>query len=63
MNELLKCPCCGNAAEVKHNLHYGGEYWVECLECGLRTKYFRTDGIGESEKLATKAWNKRKGKE
>lgn len=63
MKDLLNCPCCGNAAELKNNLYYGGEYWVECTICGMRTKYFRADGIGASEKLAEEAWNRRKGKE
>lgn len=61
--DLKNCPCCGGDAELKHSLHYGGEYWVECKTCGARTRYFRAARIGASEELAKKAWNNRRFKE
>ena len=59
MQKLKNCPCCGGAAEIRTRMHYGGEAWIECKICGLRTKDVKADGVGESEKLAKKIWERR----
>lgn len=59
MAELKRCLHCGGEAEYRSNLHYGGEVWVECKNCGMRTKFFRAAGPGKSEELAKKAWERR----
>lgn len=59
MDELKRCLHCGGEAECRSHMHYGGEVWVECKNCGMRTKFFKTAGPGKSEELAKIAWERR----
>lgn len=59
MDNYSNCPCCGGEAQMQKRMLYGGEVWIECKVCGMRTKYVKASGIGESEKLAKKLWERR----
>ena len=58
MAELKRCRHCGGEAEYRSHFHYGGEVWVECKRCGIRTKEYRVPGPGKSEELAKMAWER-----
>lgn len=51
--ELKPCPAC-HSEELSRE-YYGGEVWIECLQCGMRGPIFETQ-IGD-ETLAEEAWN------
>ena len=54
MTENLKrCPFCGGKAKLT-DLTQATESWVECTECGARTRFF-----SNSEEDAVSAWNTR----
>ena len=54
MTENLKrCPFCGGKAKLT-DLTKAPESWVECTECGARTRFF-----SNSEEDAVSAWNAR----
>lgn len=54
MTEKLKsCPFCGWEAKLT-DLKQAPESWVECTECGARTRFF-----SNSEEDAVSAWNAR----
>lgn len=55
MNEegILECPLC--QATIAHADAIGGEWVVECYECGCRTGTYMTD------KGAIESWNTRNG--
>ncbi len=55
-------PClhCGGEARYKTRLLYGGEVRIECDRCGVSTKWYKATGPGESEKLAKRAWERRR---
>lgn len=53
MDELKRCPFCGNCAIA---IEPGGGYQIKCrsiMECGAMTETFDT------EEEATEAWNRR----
>lgn len=57
MTEEIKlkcCPFCGGKAKLT-GLKQAPESWVECTECGARTRFF-----SNSEEAAVSAWNARK---
>ena len=58
MDGLKRCRHCGGEAEIRSRIHSGGEVWVECTECGIRTKYYKAIGAGKSEELARAAWER-----
>lgn len=52
--KLKRCPFCGGKAKLT-DLKQAPESWVECTECGARTRFF-----SNSEEAAVSAWNARK---
>ena len=50
---LKPCPYCGGKAKLT-DLKQAPESWVECTECGARTRFF-----SNSEEAAVSAWNSR----
>lgn len=64
MEELKKCPFCGEEAELKSNYGYYGYFvTVECEFCGAQTKGFSAGIKNENKEKAFKrakaAWNRR----
>lgn len=58
MTEILEpCPFCGGKAKL-WDLTQVPESWVECTECGARTRFF-----SNSEEAAVSAWNDRQVEE
>jgi Lar family restriction alleviation protein len=51
--ELKPCPFCGGEAKLT-DLKQAPESWVECKECGARTRFF-----SNSEEAPVSAWNTR----
>lgn len=51
--KLKRCPFCGGKAKLT-DLKQAPESWVECTECGARTRFF-----SNSEEAAVSAWNAR----
>lgn len=51
--KLKHCPHCGGEAKLT-DLTQAPEAWVECTECGARTRFF-----SNSEEGAVSAWNSR----
>lgn len=51
--ELKPCPFCGGEAKLT-DLTQAPESWVECKECGARTRFF-----SNSEEAPVSAWNTR----
>ncbi len=49
--KLKHCPHCGGEAKLT-DLTQAPEAWVECTECGARTRFFST-----SEEGAVSEWN------
>ena len=65
-SSLKSCSCCGGKAKVKESFHidgYGGhETYIECSQCGLRTKKIIADSCyyeTHTLKKAAELWNRR----
>lgn len=52
---LEKCPCCKGEAKMRQHRPFADHaaYQVQCVECGLTTKWFPT------AELAAEHWNGR----
>lgn len=72
MTELKPCPFCGGKAERRDDLVVmpiigsngayisaevvGGGYWIECMQCGVSTKWFDPERDAAD---VDDAWNRR----
>jgi hypothetical protein len=63
--DILECPCCARPAwdhrgpRLKHG--HRNTAWVECAECGLRTREHVGMTEQEADDNAIRAWNRRHG--